>query len=286
MARGSRTPDAASSLISRSVSWVSGKGDRGRDRAELLVLIEQPARPHVPPLRAVEQVVEAGAAQGQRFLEQRPQVLGHEQNVVALLPAGGDQRPPHRLRHLIGSVAAEAADAELDVVPQIVGEVLDDADTRRPVTVVDLGQIGPHRALAGVRRIDRIGRGQAAVGLVDEPLGVLLGQQRILRRVIDHEIHHHRDAAFRGHPDELAQLLVRRVAGAVGEQRIKPVVVLHCIEAAGEAGIVDRVQEDPVEAHLHDAIEVILPGDHGPRKQWEKVIDPHTLRHILLLCSD
>ena len=56
---------------------------------------------------------------------------------------------------------------------------------------------------------------------------------------------------------KLAQQLARRLAGGPAKQRGQLVVVLDRVQAAREAGVVERVDEEPVEAHAGDAAQVL-----------------------------
>ena len=57
------------------------KGDRRRDMAVFLVLVEQPRALEIPPFEAVEQIVEAGIGERQHLLLARPEVLGAEHDI-------------------------------------------------------------------------------------------------------------------------------------------------------------------------------------------------------------
>ena len=199
--------------------------DRARDRAKLLVLLEQPALPEVPPFGAVEQVVEARRTQSLHLLQHAAQVLRREYGVGADLATGPDQLPPDHLRYLVGGVAAKPADAEADVMLDHLGEVFDQLRALGAIAVIDFGEIGPHRFFVGVG-IDREGRPQGPVRLALEPFGMLLGQDRVLGGVVDHQVHHHREPAFFGGGGEPGdQFVVGARRGALND-RIQPVVVL------------------------------------------------------------
>ena len=132
-------------------------------------------------------------------------------------------------------------------MPDQLHPVLDQRRARVRIVVGDLGEIAPHGELARIGRIDRARRAQLAIGVAPEPLRMLRDQHRILGRVIDHEVHHHGDAPLRRGPGEALEQPLR--VGAVRrEQGVQAIVVLDRVQAAGEAGIVERVDEDPVEA--------------------------------------
>ena len=163
-----------------------GEGDGRRDLAVEIILLEQPGRAEVPPLGAVEQEVEAGRAQRQRLLRRAAERLGEEAaRGVERLRLAHD-RLPHLDRHLIGGIAAEPLEAELQVVLDQLHPVLDQRRARVWIVVCDLREVAPHGELARIGRIDRARRAQLAIGVAAEPLRVLRDQHRILGRVIDH----------------------------------------------------------------------------------------------------
>ena len=55
--------------------------DRRRDMAEAVILVEQPRALEIPPLDAVEEIIETGAAQGEDRFLRRPEVFGAEHHV-------------------------------------------------------------------------------------------------------------------------------------------------------------------------------------------------------------
>ena len=253
------------------------KGDRRRDVTVQLVLLEQPRRAEVPPLRAVEHVVEARRLERQHLLGRAAQRLGEE----AALRVEGlgllEDRPPDLDRHLIGGIAAKALEAELQVMAHQLHPVLDQGRARVRIVVGDLGEVAPDGELARIDRIDRARRVQLAIAVAPVPLRVLLDQDGVLGRVVEHQVHHRRDAApGRGLGEALEQRIRRGVVGC--QQGVQPVVVLDRIEAAREARVVERVDVDPVEAHRRDPLEMIGPRRHRPGEQREEVVDPRA-RH-------
>src|SRR3546814_4942539 len=113
--------------------------------------------------------------------------------------------------------------------------------------------------LTGVYRIDREGRLNLAVRIPAEPFGMLFRQNGIPGRMIDDEIHHHGETAFFRGLDEIGQDRIGRFARSPGEERIERVVVLYGIKASREAGVVEWIQEDPIERHSGNPGEVFLP---------------------------
>src|SRR6185437_44633 len=71
-----------------------GKGDRGRDGAKILVLVEQPKAFEVPPFGAVEQVIEAHAGKPAHLGQTRAERLGREQAIARLAAGGSDEPAP------------------------------------------------------------------------------------------------------------------------------------------------------------------------------------------------
>ena len=213
---------------------ILGEGDGRRDLAVEVVLLEQPGGAEVPPLGAVEEVVEARVLQAQHLLRRAAEGLGEEAAIRRGLLRLLDQGPPDLRRHLIGGIAAEPAETELQVVLDQVHPVFDHRRARIRVVVVELGEITPDRELARVDRIDRARRAQLAVAIAPEPFRMLLHQDRILGGVVDHQVHHHRDIALGRGLGEIAQERLR--VASVGQQRVEAVKVLDRIEAAREPG--------------------------------------------------
>src|SRR5512134_2557285 len=105
-----------------------------------LILLEQPVGAEVPPLRAVEEIVEAGGLELLHLLEPAAQGLSGENDVLALRPPCGDDLFPDGHRHLVGRIAAEAAEAERDMTADQVLPIVDDLLPLRPLAVVDFGE--------------------------------------------------------------------------------------------------------------------------------------------------
>ncbi len=250
---------------------VLGEGDGRRDPAVKRILLEQPGGPEIPPFGAVEQIVEAGTPKRQDLVRGAAEGLGEEPAVRVGGLGRRDQGLPDLGRHLVGGIAAEALEAELQVVAH---ELHPAGGQRRPVArvvVVDLGEVAPDRVFARVDRIEGPRRAQLAVRLALEPLRVLLDQKRVLGSVVDHQIHHHRDAAPGGGFGEGRQQ--QGGLAAVLQQRVQPVEILDRIQAAREARVVERVEVEPVEAHAGDPVEMAGPGRHRPGEQREEVVD-------------
>src|SRR3546814_13145617 len=52
------------------------------------------------------------------------------------------------------------------------------------------------------------------------------------------------------------------------------VEILYGVEAAGEAGVMERVQVDPVEIHPTDARQVLVPALDRASEKREELVDP------------
>src|SRR3546814_13079114 len=52
------------------------------------------------------------------------------------------------------------------------------------------------------------------------------------------------------------------------------VEILYGVEAAGEAGVMERVQVDPVEIHPTDARQVLVPALDRASEKREEIVDP------------
>jgi hypothetical protein len=259
------------------------EGDGGGDAAKHRILLEQPRRLEVPPLGAVEEVIEAGAMQLLHLLGLRAERLGKELRLRVLRARGSDQLAPHLAGHLVGGIAAKAVKADAHVVAHQRLPALEQGRPLGPLVVVDLREVAPHGALLRVVGVDRVRRAHRAVRLTQEPLRVLLDQQRVLGGMIDHQIHHDRKPVCLGRLHERTELRVR-IALAF-EQRVQAVIVLHRIEAPREAGVMEWIHEHPVEAHARDPRQVLLPVRHPAREQGKKVVDawPFTHRSISMV---
>ena len=184
------------------------EGDRGRDSAQALVLLERPGGLQVPPGEAVEQVVEAGARGRAASSKVQPSVS------AAKRQAG---RAPWRRRS--GRARPRAAPCRRRRSGSPDAETLEPRD----IAVPDPGQLGagrlangsrvrpdPPRPCASTDRRDRPRRGSRAARFVlDEEVRPLAGETRVIGRVVDDEVGHHaagRAASAAG--AEAADLLV------------------------------------------------------------------------------
>jgi len=105
---------------------------------------------------------------------------------------------------------------------------------------------------------------------------MLPGQRRVKRAVIDDEVHHHFQAMLVRPRDHLADLfLLRSLAGRIQHQRVVAEMVGDRVDAAGVAGILDRVDEHPVKLHCRRALEMLGPPRKRPGQQWEQIVDDH-----------
>ena len=131
------------------------KRDGRRHLAVEVVLLEQPGRPEIPPLGAVEQEIEARVLQPQHLLGRAAEGLGEEPAARRLGLGSADDPLPDLRRHLIGGIAAKAVEAEIEVVPDQLDPVGDLRRSHIHVVVVDLGEVAPHGELSRIDRVDR-----------------------------------------------------------------------------------------------------------------------------------
>ena len=240
-------------------------------------MFERPWRLQVPPGEGIEQVVEAGARRSLGLLEGAAQGLGGEQAIGLQRLGGADERAPDIRRHLVGGVAAEPADAEIlhpiDVAGPEPGQLL--ARTGR--MIVQLGEVAPDRADRRIVRVDG-GRALDVAGLVaQEQIRPLPRQGAVLGGVVDDEVGHHPDAVRGGGGAEAADLLVVRGAVIVAETLVEPFRVGDRVEAARAAGLVERIEVDPVEPHPGDAGKLRRPGRDLSHEEGEQVVDARPL---------
>ena len=236
-----------------------GKRDRWCDVPELLVLFEQPARAKIPPLRAVEKIVETRIAELRDFLDAAAERLCREHDRRIEVACRGDQRGPHRARHLVRRIAAKPAHAELHVVSHDGGKIRDHLRAVGSVGEVEFRKIAPHGHLARIVGIDRGRRFDRPVGRTRVPRGPLARERRVVRRMVDHEIEHRRQSARGGRRDRIAHDLVIRARVVAAQERVEAIVIAHRVEASGATRLMDRVDVDPVESHGSDAVEVRGP---------------------------
>src|SRR4030042_5640858 len=106
------------------------------------------------------------------------------------------------------------------------------------------------------------------------PGRMLFSQRTISRGMVDNEVHHgpepHVNAVVQGLFQKSHAIARSALRYEIG---INPVVVFDRIKAAGITGIMDRVYEQPVEAHVGSAISVRKPLRDGPHKTGEEIID-------------
>ena len=158
------------------------EGHRGRDPAQLLLLVQEPAVVEVPPAAAVQDQVEAAAGEGPHLLERAAQRCRHEDGVRIALAQGGEELAPQVRRDLVGGTAAEAGGAQLQIVAGELDEVLHLPAARARTVEVELGQVGHHPRPARVGGVGQ-DRGDELAVAPAEPLGMLAHQLGIARRV-------------------------------------------------------------------------------------------------------
>jgi hypothetical protein len=241
-------------------------------------LVQRPLRAEVPPLGRVEEVVEPGGLEPDHVFHRRSQRLREEHGLAVDGLRLADQEAPQLRRHLVRRVAAKALEAQVDGL----------ADELRPVPpeplavvrgqVVDFCEVAPDGAVAGVG-IDGVGALHRAV-LPDEPAGVLLDERRVPGGVVDHQVHHRLHPHLPDLAQGVAQRLQRRGIGAGGKEHgVQPAEVLDRVQASRKAGVVPRVQVQPLELHLPRAPGVLRPPRGGADEPLKEVVDegrPHT----------
>lgn len=250
-----------------------GEADGAGDFADEVVLFEKPAAVEVPPFGAVEDVVEAGAGGFEGLGGGAAEGFGGEAGVGVALPGVVDEALPEGAGDLVGGVAAEAVEAEGEQGVHDAAAVAVEALGVARVLVVELGQVGPDDSLVVVLTG---GVGGAAVGLADEPLGVLADEGGVNGAVVDDEVNHEAQAAFAGAGGQALDLGFRGSGvGGVEEPGVEAEVVGDGVEAAGGAGELDGVEEEPVEAEGAGAVEVRLPAVEGAGQEGEEVVEDH-----------
>src|SRR5207249_11613870 len=137
-----------------------GKAHRRREWCALAVLGEAPRGAEVPPLRTVEQEVEAGTGELDRVLKRTAERLGEEEYPGMGGFGTGDQERPELGRDFVRGVAAKAVEAERRVG---LGEPQPEPPERVSVAargVVDLGEVAPHHPAFAVpgARVDGLPR--------------------------------------------------------------------------------------------------------------------------------
>ena len=93
-----------------------------------------------------------------------------------------------------------------------------------------------------------------------EPAGMFGDQIRVEGAMADHQIHHQLQAQclrVLGHALELGRRFGR--AGSIHEERIQPEIIFDRVKAPGISGVLDGIDEDPVEAHLRRTVQVRFP---------------------------
>ena len=119
-------------------------------------MLQKPGSREIPVLDAVEEIIEATAIQGHDLLCGTTQGLGGK-DTIGFSGAGlVDERLPDRGRDLIGGIAPEAIDTEIQLFPDIAGPEVGLFGTQFFSVVIDLTQIAPDRDLGWVIGIDGI----------------------------------------------------------------------------------------------------------------------------------
>ena len=171
------------------------EADRAGGLAHEVVLLDQPPILQVPPLGAVEDVIEAGAGGFLGLIGGAAERLGDETGVGMPGLDVMDEPVPEIARDLVSGVAAEALEPERQQMLHHAEAIAIEPFRVARVLVIELGQVLPDDFLAvvlaeGVR--------DPAIGLAEEPFRVLTGQPRVNGGVVDDEVNHHLQAAGAG----------------------------------------------------------------------------------------
>ncbi len=108
-----------------------GERDRRRDAAEGVVLRDEPRALEVPPFHAVEEIVEARAIERRHVFGGRAKRLGAEEGLGIDRARRRDDAAPDARRHLVGRIAAEAAEAQRGIMTGDRAEIIDGLSRRR-----------------------------------------------------------------------------------------------------------------------------------------------------------
>jgi len=167
-----------------------GKADRRCDVAKSFVLVEQPWALEVPPFDAVEKIVEAGICKRENCPFWRPQSFGTEDYVPGARFGHIDQTMPDLGRYLVGSIAAEPAEPESDIVAHELLKIAEDL-ALLGWSVVELGEISPYSLTPGIGGIDGAGRDHIALNIAGEPVRVMHYKLAVLGSMINNKVHDH-----------------------------------------------------------------------------------------------
>ena len=88
----------------------------------------------------------------------------------------------------------------------------------------------------------------------------------------------------RGRLGEAAQQRVVGAARRAAKSRVQPVIILDRVEAAGEAGIMKRVDVDRVEPHRRDARQMRRPVRDRSGQGRKQIIDAQAFAHRPVSC--
>ncbi len=133
------------------------EGDRGRQDAQALVLLQGPGCLQVPPGEGIEQVVEPGLRRGAGLLEGAAQVSAAKSAAWSALLGGADQAAPHVRRHLVGGIAPEARRRQGLEPGDVAVPQVRQRGARAGLDVVELGEVAPDGDLRGIVGIHRCG---------------------------------------------------------------------------------------------------------------------------------
>ncbi len=192
------------------------KADRGGGLAQKIVLLDEPVVVEIPPFRAVEHVIEAGAGCVSGLVRSASEGLSDKTRLWMTPFDCGDQPPPESVGHLVGGVATEPFHAQSQQMFDHGQAVLVQTFRIAGVRMVELREITPDDLLIVVLAPSI---GDAAIVPAHKPFGMLASERRIYGTVIEHQVEHDFQAGGTGLAHHLAGLVIRRSLAARIQQR-------------------------------------------------------------------
>ena len=266
-------------LIDQPVGVVAlRKPDRRRDVAKVFVLFQQPGAFEIPPLHAVEEIIETGAVERKDRFLRRAEVFGAEHHLGIGFLRVADQAAPDFGRHLIGRVATKTAKAQTDVMPHQLLEIAKDLTPLRG-PIIEFGEIAPYRLLRGVGRIGREGRNDIAARITGEPVGIADDELAVLGGMVDDQIHDDAQPVRARRLGKGAQKIVVVARLAAAKPRIEQVIVLHRVEAPRKTRVMERVHIDGIEPHRRDPRQMRRPFPGGAGQCRKEIVYAEPFAH-------
>jgi hypothetical protein len=135
-------------------------------------------------------------------------------------------------------------------------QILEQAFLVVGVLVIELCQVFPNHLLP-LLHAKRVGDPSV---FPPEPAGMIADQFGVKGAMADHQVHHQLQAqcaSLLRHALEFGRRFGR--AGSVHEERVQSEIIFDRVKAPGISGVLDGIDEDPVETHLRRADQVRLP---------------------------